>query len=64
MNIFIEKTGKHVRLKFSGKATLLLRKLRLNPATVLVVKNGELVADTEPLNDSDGIKILSVISGG
>jgi sulfur carrier protein ThiS len=64
MEIFIERVPKHMKIKFSGKATSLLKKLKLNPATVLVVKNGELVADTEPLSNSDRIRILSVISGG
>ncbi|MBI2143530.1 MoaD/ThiS family protein [Candidatus Woesearchaeota archaeon] len=64
MEIFIERENRKVSLKFSGTASHLLKRLRLNPANVLVAKNNSLVAEDSVLSDNDEIKVLSVISGG
>ena len=64
MDIFIEKTKEKKALKFSGTAKALLHSLKINPETVIVVRNGSLVTLDSELNDSDKVKILSVISGG
>jgi len=36
----------------------------LNPATVLAVRRGKLVLDSELLDEEDEIKLIAVISGG
>ena len=41
-----------------------LKKLKINPQTVIVVKNGEVVTEQEILRDKDELKILSVKLGG
>lgn len=64
MKVFIERENKNKSLKFNGKVSSLLQKLRLNPASVLVAKNGALVTESDSLSDKDDVKILSVISGG
>ena len=64
MKLYIELEGKIVSLKFSGTSRQLLKKLKINPQTVLVSRNNELITDDEKLSDKDEIKILSVISGG
>ena len=64
MKLYIELEGKTVSLKFSGTSRQLLKKLKINPQTVLVSRNNELITDDEKLSDKDEIKILSVISGG
>ena len=64
MKVFIEAENKNKKLKFNGTATQLLSKLKINPETVLVAKNDELVSEDEKLEDNDDIKLLSVISGG
>jgi sulfur carrier protein ThiS len=64
MRIFIEESNQHKTLKFSGTAGKLLKKLNINPETVLIAKNNELITEDESLSDKDEIKILSVISGG
>jgi len=63
MKIFIEKDNKQLVLK-AKTVTDLLNKLEINPDTVLVVKNNEVVLSDEILSETDEIKILSVISGG
>lgn len=64
MNIFIERSKKNVKIKFKGKVTTLLKKLGLNPETVLVTRNKILLTEEDVVNNSDELKILSVISGG
>ncbi|MBI2141549.1 MoaD/ThiS family protein [Candidatus Woesearchaeota archaeon] len=64
MEIFIERENTRKQLKFNGKVSILLQKLKLNPAAVLVSKNSSLVTEDDVLSDDDEVKILSVISGG
>jgi len=64
MIIFIEKTNKKIRKKFNGKVGLLLKKLKIPPETVIVVRNMKLITEEDVLADKDIIKIMSVISGG
>jgi sulfur carrier protein ThiS len=63
MKVFIEKTNKNVNLKAKDVQEL-LSKLKINPTTVLVVKNGEIALDNEKLSSNDKIRLLSVVSGG
>lgn len=63
MKVYIEKQDKKLRVK-ARNVKELLDKLEINPTTVIVVKNDELVLDEEKLNEKDNIKILEVISGG
>lgn len=64
MEVFIQKDGVKKHLGFSGSAGELLKKLKINPVTVLVVRNGKIVLEDEVLKDGDKVKILSVVSGG
>ncbi len=41
-----------------------IQEVGLNPATVLAVRNGKLVLDSETLGEEDEIKLIAVISGG
>ena len=65
MDIFIEKENRKLKLKVKQiKASELLKKLKVNPSTVLVVKNNLLVTESAILKDSDKVRILNVVSGG
>jgi sulfur carrier protein ThiS len=65
MKIFIEKSGKTVRMKKGFKsAALLLKELELNPDTVIIVRNSEVILADERLSEKDDIMLLSVVSGG
>ncbi len=64
MKIYIEKEDKEKKITFSGSVKDLLKKLGIVPEDVIVSCNDEIVFDDYDLNDSDDIKILSVISGG
>ena len=63
MEIYIEKADEIVEHSpcIAGE---LLKDLGINPDTVLVAKNDEVVLLDEELSETDKIKILSVVSGG
>ncbi len=54
--------------EFSLEGTLTVRealeKLDLSPETHLVVRDGELLNEREPLKNGDRVKLVPVISGG
>ena len=64
MKIFIEKQNTTKNIRFKGDVKSLLEKLGINPETVVVVKDDELVLLDEKVSDDDFVKVLSVISGG
>ncbi len=64
MDVFIERANKKLTLTYQGKVKGLLEHLKLNPDTVLVTRNNELITEEEKLKNGDSIRILSVISGG
>ena len=66
VKVFIDRENKNTTLELENKALVLdlLEKLKINPVTVIISRNNELILEDEKLNDNDEIKILSVISGG
>ncbi len=63
--LHLEKTAETKTLNFSGKTVQeLLTQLKLNPETVLVVRNNEVLTSDISLRNKDTLQILSVISGG
>ncbi len=66
VNAFVDRENKNQTLELGNNSTIadLLKKLHINPVTVIVLRNNELILEEEKLNDNDKIKILSVISGG
>ena len=59
-----EQKTKAVALREGALVKDLLSELGVNPVTVIVSRNNELMVDDDELNDGDSIKIISVISGG
>ncbi len=64
MLIHIERGNRKENKKFEGTVAELLSELKINPETVLVAKNNELVTADDELGEKDEVRILSVISGG
>ena len=64
MKVFIEKENKRIEKSFNGKAKDLIKEVGVNPETVIIVKNNELITEEDSIEDSDEIKLLSVVSGG
>ncbi len=65
IDLFIERDNSTKNILFSESTVLeLLRHLKINPETVIVVRNNEVITEKELLCDKDKIELLSVISGG
>jgi sulfur carrier protein ThiS len=68
MKVYIEKDDRSeiIKLRKSEKidGKSLLEKLKINPSSIILVKNDEVVLEDEILTEKDEIKILSVVSGG
>lgn len=68
MKVFNEKDNSTIDFDLStidNKTGIeLLKKLNINPNTILFVKNNEVVLAEEEICEDDEIKLLSVVSGG
>ncbi len=64
MQVYIEREGRQLQMKFKGTVAELLEQLKINKGTVLVTRDNELLTSDEKVEDADEIRILSVISGG
>ncbi len=63
MKAYIERDDKTVEVQ--GKTVKdVLEKLKINPVTVIVTRNSEMITEDAELKKSDSIRILSVVSGG
>jgi sulfur carrier protein ThiS len=63
VNVFMQREKKRIKIDACSVREL-LNKLELNPGTVIIAKNNEVVIEDELLNPEDDIKIVPVISGG
>jgi len=63
LKIYLEREDKNKTVSANTVAKA-LEKLKINPTTVIVSKNNELVTLDEKLSTKDNIKIIPVISGG
>ncbi|HLC50246.1 MAG TPA: MoaD/ThiS family protein [Candidatus Nanoarchaeia archaeon] len=66
VSVFVDKENKKIKVDLSKDSSVadLLESLKINPVTVIVSRNNELILEDEKLNNNDEIKVLSVISGG
>ena len=63
IHVYIERTNQK-KVVNANNLDEMLKKLNINPQTVIITKNNELITEEEPLKNNDEIKLLSVISGG
>jgi len=59
-----ENRTKPLALDRGANVSGLLRALGINPVTVIVARNGEVVMEDDELHDGDSLSIMSVVSGG
>ncbi len=64
MKVYIERPKTEKNLEFEGTVKELLVLLDINPETVIVANNNELITEEDVLKNTDEIRIMSVISGG
>ncbi len=62
----IKVTYRNQQWEVPGRQTVrkVIETVDLDPATVLAVRNGQLVLDSEMLGDDDELKLIAVIAGG
>lgn len=51
-------------LEFFGKIKELLKRENINPETVVVLKNGEVISEDERVQNDEELELISVVSGG
>ncbi len=63
---YIEREDKEKSIAIDKGTTVkeVLHHLKINPVTVIVARNNEIVTGDEQLKDGDFLNIISVISGG
>ncbi|MCX6814962.1 MAG: MoaD/ThiS family protein [Candidatus Aenigmarchaeota archaeon] len=66
VKVFLEKENAHKSMEIPKDHTIesLLKRMKINPQTVIVSRNGEVVTEQEILDDKDELKIFSVKLGG
>ena len=66
INVFYdrEKKEKDIELDENSSIKDLLTKMNINPVTVIVSRDDNIILENEKLSDKDKIKLISVISGG
>ena len=66
MHVFVTygKIKKKLALRYEAIALDVLQIMKINPEMVLVKRGGEIIPDSEELNDQDKIEIIQVVSGG
>jgi len=66
INVFFDRENKEktIELDVNSSVKDLLSKMNINPVTVIVSKDNNIIMENEKINDKDKIKLISVISGG
>lgn len=66
LKVFYDRENKEKTVELDKDTSVkdLLKKMNINPVTVIVSKNDNIILEDEKLNEKDDIKIISVISGG
>lgn len=61
--VHLERENKTLKIEMLELKEI-LKELKINPTTVIITKNNELITEDAKLSNKDKIKILPVISGG
>lgn len=64
MKVLLRNPVRELEIEGPMVADVLLRRLEINPETVLIICNGTLVPRDARLSDDDEIELRPVISGG
>ena len=66
IKVFYDKENKEKTIELDKDSLIkdLLIKMKINPVTVIVSKNNNVIVEDKKLKDKDKIRLISVISGG
>ena len=59
-----ENQNKIIEIDENSSVKDLLIKININPVTVIVSRDDNIILEDEKLKDKDNLKLISVISGG
>ncbi len=64
--MFYDKENREKTIELGADSSVkdLLEKIKVNPVTVIVSRDNNILTEDEKLNDKDKIRLISVISGG
>ncbi len=63
IKVYVEKTDEYKEVSLKSLKEI-MKELKINPTTIIITKNNELVTEEAKISEKDEIKFLSVISGG
>jgi len=58
IKVFLGKESKNLDIQKGQNIESLLKKLKINPQTVIVMKNGDAVSEQDSLRENDSLKII------
>ena len=66
INVFFDRENKEKTIEVDNNSSVkdLLTKMDINPVTVIVSRENNIILEDDKINDKDKIKLISVISGG
>jgi sulfur carrier protein len=66
VKVYVERENKEkiIKINKGNSVKQVLEHLKINPTTVIVSKNNEIVVEDEEVKDGDFLNVISVISGG
>lgn len=66
IEVFFDRKKEEKTIEVDNNASVkdLLNKMDINPVTVIVSRDNNIILEDEKIKDKDKIKLISVISGG
>jgi len=66
MKITVELQGKKTKIEVPEKAKVIdaVKKINVNPETVIVKRRSEILLEDETLKNNDEIELIKIVSGG
>lgn len=66
IKVSYDRTSEEKTIEIANNSSVkdLLAKMKINPVTVIVSRDNNILTEDEKLEDKDNIRLISVISGG
>jgi sulfur carrier protein ThiS len=60
IKVFLDKESKNLEIPKGQTIESVLKRMKINPQTVIVMKNGDAVSEQDSLRENDSLKIIKV----
>ena len=66
ISVFFDRENMEKTIEIGKNSSVkdLLANMKINPVTVIVSRDNNIITEDEKVNDNDKIRLISVISGG